>query len=158
VVLRALYHVLITGGDVSPGPSRTEFEVNPLDGGKELAGAIIGVVDDDEGIRVAVDGLLRSAGFRVVTFSSAKALLDSVHLHMLACLILDLHIPDMDALSLQRRLADDGCQIPIIILTAHGDSETRAQAVNEGAVAFLTKPFDGELLLAAATRAVARIT
>src|SRR3546814_3841271 len=79
---------------MSPGPSRTEFEVNPLDGAKELAGAIIGVVDDDEGIRVAVDGLLRSAGFRVVTFSSARALLDSEHLHMLACLILDLHLPD----------------------------------------------------------------
>src|SRR3546814_13558020 len=76
---------------------------------------------------------------------------------MLACLILDLHIPDMDALSLQRRLADDGCQIPIILLTAHGDSETRAQAVNEGAVAFLTKPSDGALPLAAATSAVARI-
>src|SRR3546814_3048066 len=89
---------------MSPGPSRTEFEVNPLDGAKELAGAIIGVVDDDEGIRVAVDGLLRSAGFRVVTFSSARALLDSEHLHMLACLILDLHLPDMNALNLQRRL------------------------------------------------------
>lgn len=132
--------------------------MNPLDGAKELAGAIIGVVDDDEGICVAVDGLLRSAGFRVVTFSSAKALLNSKYLHMLACLILDLRMPDMDGSSLQRRLADDGCQIPIIILTAQDDSETRARAVNEGAVAFLTKPFDGELLLAAVTRAVARIT
>jgi FixJ family two-component response regulator len=123
-----------------------------------VAGAIIGVVDDDEGIRVALDELLQSAGFRVVTFSSAKALLSSMCLHKLACLILDLHMPGMDGLSLQRHLADAGYRIPIVVLTAHGDGETRARAVDEGAVAFLTKPLDSELILAAVTRAVESIT
>jgi FixJ family two-component response regulator len=99
---------------------------------KKVAGVTIGVVDDDEGIRVALDGLLQSAGFRVVTFSSAKALLSSMCLHALACLILDLHMPGMDGLSLQRQLVDAGYRIPIIILTAHGDSETRAQVLDDG--------------------------
>src|SRR3546814_2166922 len=67
---------------------------------------------------------------------------------MLACLILDLHMSGMDGLRLQRHLADAGYRVPIIVLTADGDSETRARAMNEGAVAFLTKPFDSDLLLA----------
>jgi FixJ family two-component response regulator len=99
---------------------------------------LIGIVDDDEGIRLALDGLLRAAGFRVVPFPSAEALLSSTDPQTLACLILDLHMPGMDGLSLQRRLADDGCHIPIIVLTAHGDGEARARAMDAGAVAFLT--------------------
>jgi FixJ family two-component response regulator len=64
----------------------------------------------------------------------------------------------MDGLSLQRHMADAGYRIPIVVLTAHGDGETRARAVDEGAVAFLTKPLDSELILAAVTRAVESIT
>lgn len=124
----------------------------------KVAVDVIGIVDDDQGIRLALDGLLRSAGFQVVTFPSAAALLSSTCLHMLACLVLDLHMPGMDGLGLQRRLADEGYHIPIIVLTAHGDGETRARAMDEGAVAFLTKPVDGGLLLAEVTRAVTRIT
>ncbi|WP_340115582.1 response regulator [Pelagibius sp. 7325] len=119
-----------------------------------MAAAIIGVVDDDKGIRAALDDLLQSAGFRVVTFSSAKALLSSVCLPMLACLILDLHMPGMDGLTLQRHLADAGFRVPIIVLTALGDSEIQARALDQGAVAFLTKPIDSELILAAVTRAI----
>lgn len=119
---------------------------------------VIGIVDDDEGIRLALDGLLRSAGFRVVTFPSAEALLSSTYLQSLTCLTLDLHLPGMDGLSLQRRLADDGRHIPIIVLTARGDAEARARAMDGGAVAFLTKPVDGSLLLAEVTRAVTRIS
>jgi FixJ family two-component response regulator len=119
---------------------------------------LIGVVDDDASIRGALDGLLRSAGFRVVTFPSAEALLVSTHLQTLACLILDLQMPGIDGLSLQRRLADEGYRIPIIVLTAHGKSETRTRAVDAGAMAFLTKPFDSGLLLAEVTRAVTRVT
>ena len=119
---------------------------------------VIAVVDDDEGSRVALDALLRSAGFRVVTFPSAATLLSSTSLPMIACLVLDLQMPGMDGLSLQRRLAHDGRHIPIIVLTAHGDGNVRTQAMDQGAVAFLTKPFDGGLLLSEVTRALTRIT
>ena len=117
---------------------------------------VIGIVDDDEGVRVALDGLFRSAGFRVVMFPSAEALISSTCLQIITCLVLDLHLPGMDGLSLQRRLADDGRTTPIIVLTAHGDAEARARAMDEGAVAFLTKPFDGDLLLAEVARALSR--
>lgn len=119
---------------------------------------LIGIVDDDAGIRRALDGLLRSAGFRVVTFPSAEALLGSTSSETIACLVLDLQLPGMGGLSLQRRLAKDGHHIPIIVLTAHGDSEARTRAMHEGAVAFLTKPFDSGVLLAELTRALRRIT
>ena len=121
------------------------------------AAHVIGIVDDEEGVRAALDGLLRSAGFRVVMFSSAEALLSSPCLRTIACLVLDLHMPGMDGLSLQRRLAEDGRHVPIIVLTAHGDAQARVRAIDEGAVAFLTKPFDGDLLLAEVTRALSRI-
>src|SRR3546814_20466308 len=74
----------------------------------QVAGATIGVVEDDYDIRASLDGLLQSAGFRVVTFASATALLSSIYLPMLACLILDLHMSGMDGLRLQRHLADAG--------------------------------------------------
>jgi FixJ family two-component response regulator len=119
---------------------------------------LIGIVDDDAGIRRALDGLLRSAGFRVATFPSAEALLGSTCPETIACLILDLQLPGMGGLSLQRRLANDGRHIPTIVLTAHGDSEACARAMDGGAVAFLTKPFDGGLLLAEVTRALTRVT
>jgi FixJ family two-component response regulator len=122
----------------------------------KVAADVIGIVDDDEGVRVALDGLFRSAGFRVVMFPSAEALLSSTCLQIITCLVLDLHLPGMDGLSLQSRLADDGRTTPIIVLTAHGDAEARARALDEGAVAFLTKPFDGDLLLAEVARALSR--
>jgi len=90
-------------------------------------------------------------------FRSAEELLGSTCLETIACLILDLHLPGMDGLSLQRRLADDGRKIPIIVLTAHGDGAARARAMNEGAVAFLMKPLDAGLLLAEVTRALKRM-
>jgi FixJ family two-component response regulator len=122
-----------------------------------VAADIIGIVEDDAGLRVALDGLFRSVGFRVLMFGSAEALLSSTCLQIITCLVLDLHLPGMDGRSLQHRLADDGHTTPIIVLTAHGDAEARAQAMEEGAVAFLTKPFDGDLLLAEVARALSRI-
>src|SRR3546814_688391 len=80
--------------------------------------------------------------------ASATALLSSIYLPMLACLILDLHMSGMDGMRLQRHLADAGYRVPIIVLTADGDSETRARAMNEREVAFLTKSFARDLLLA----------
>jgi FixJ family two-component response regulator len=116
--------------------------------------SVVGIVDDDEGIRQALDGLLRSAGFQVMTFASAEAFLSSTHLQLTACLILDLRMPGMDGLKLQRRLATTGHRIPIIVLTAHGDDEARARAMGAGAIAFLTKPFDGDALLVTVTQAL----
>lgn len=124
----------------------------------QAATDIIAIVDDDKGIRVALDGLLRSGGFRVVTFPSAEAFLSSTSLASVACLILDLHMPGLDGLGLQRRLADDGRRIPIIILTAHGGDDVRARALSKGAAAFLTKPVDGGLLLSEVARALRHIT
>ena len=123
----------------------------------KVSADVIGIVDDDEGIRVALDALFRSAAFRVVTFPSAEALLSSTSLQIITCLVLDLHLPGMSGLHLQRRLADDGRTTPIIVLTAHGDEAARARAMDEGAVAFLTKPFNGDLLLAEVARALSQI-
>lgn len=114
----------------------------------------VGIVEDDEGVRVAVDGLLRSMGLRVAMFPSAEALLSSPRLDVIDCLLLDLHLPGMDGLTLQRRLTDDGRRTPIIILTAHDDAAARASAFDEGAIAFLTKPIEDGLLLAEITRAL----
>ena len=115
---------------------------------------VIGIVDDDEGVCVALDALFRAAGFRVVMFRSAEALLSSTCLQIISCLVLDVHLPGMDGLSLQRRLTDEGRTTPIIVLTAHPDEEIRARAMDQGAGAFLTKPLEGDLLLAEVTRAL----
>jgi FixJ family two-component response regulator len=118
---------------------------------------VIGIVDDDEGVCVGLDALFRAAGFRVAMFPSAEALLSSTCLQIISCLVLDVHLPGMDGLSLQRRLAGDGRTTPIIVLTAHPDAEIRAQAMDQGAVAFLTKPFKGDVLLAEVARALLQI-
>ena len=110
--------------------------------------SLISVVDDDESVRQALDGLLRSAGLRVAAFASAEAFLGSKELQSTGCLILDLRMPGMDGRELQQRLLDDGHRIPTIIVTAHGDDTSRAWALGAGAVAFMSKPFDGDALLA----------
>ena len=110
--------------------------------------SLISVVDDDESVRQALDGLLRSAGLRVAAFASAETYLGSKELQSTECLILDLRMPGMDGRELQQRLLDDGHRIPTIIVTAHGDETSRAWALGAGAVAFMSKPFDGDALLA----------
>lgn len=117
---------------------------------------VIGIVDDDEGVCAALDALFRAGGFGVVMFPSAEALLSSTCLQIISCLVLDVHLPGMDGLSLQRRLADNSCMTPIIVLTAHPDAEMRARAMAQGAVAFLTKPFEGDLLLAEVARGLSQ--
>lgn len=117
-------------------------------------GPVISIVDDDESVRQALEGLLRSVGLEVAAFASAGEFLRSHHLRTTGCLILDLRMPSMGGLELQQRLAGDGHRIPIIILTAHGDEEARVQASRTGAVAFLRKPFDPEALLSAVEAAL----
>ena len=109
--------------------------------------ALISIVDDDESIREAIQSLLRSVGFRAKTFASAEQFLQSDQIENTACLILDVRMPGMSGLELQRRLMATQCRIPIVFVTAHGDEEARTRALQEGAVEFLLKPFSEEALL-----------
>lgn len=107
------------------------------------------VIDDDESYRVAVQRLLKSAGLSVHSFGSAEAFLNSGQQRETGCLIADIRMPGMSGLELQSKLNSDHCPIPTIFITAHGDEKMRMQAMRGGAVKFLTKPFDGEILLEA---------
>ncbi|HTJ28286.1 MAG TPA: response regulator [Candidatus Limnocylindria bacterium] len=115
----------------------------------------IAVVDDDEDVRKAVHGVLRSAGFLPRAFASAEDFLHSGQRSQTACLIADVEMPGMSGLQLQARLAEDGLRIPIIFITAYPDARTRSRAMNAGAVDFLEKPFDNDILLARITSVLA---
>jgi FixJ family two-component response regulator len=109
--------------------------------------ALISIVDDDESIREALQSLLRSVGFRAKTFASAEQFLQFDQIETTACLILDVRMPGMSGLELQRRLMATQYRIPIVFVTAHGDEEVRSRALQAGAVEFLLKPFSEEALL-----------
>lgn len=117
---------------------------------------VVWIVDDDESIRWAVDGLLRSVGLRTHACASVEEFLQSAILETTGCLVLDVRMSGMGGLALQHWLAGGGYRIPIIILTAHGDGETRRRALEAGALAFLPKPFDEEVLLATVSTALAK--
>jgi FixJ family two-component response regulator len=108
---------------------------------------LVAIVDDDDSMRGAVHGLLKAVGLPSVTFASAEEFLKSGQQHQTACLIADIRMPGMSGLELQAQLNADRCRIPTIFITAHGDSKMRLQALREGAVEFLSKPFDDEALL-----------
>ena len=116
--------------------------------------SLIAVVDDDEAIREATESLIRSVGFRAAVFASAEDFLRSSQLQDIACVIVDVRMPGMSGLELQRQLATAHYAIPIIFITAHGDAEARAQALRAGAVDFLDKPFSDEVLLQAVQAAL----
>ncbi len=107
----------------------------------------IAIVDDDEDVRTAVHALLKSAGLLPRSFASAEEFLGSGQRSETACLIADIEMPGMNGLELQARLAEDGCRIPIIFITAYGDTRTRMHAMNAGALDFLEKPFDDNVLI-----------
>jgi FixJ family two-component response regulator len=109
----------------------------------------ISVVDDDDSVRESLGGLIRSVGFGVMVFASAEEFLTSDRLRDTDCLILDVRMPGMNGLELQRRLATNHFAIPIIFITAHGDEEARVRALNGGGVEYLLKPFSEEALLSA---------
>jgi len=110
---------------------------------------LISIVDDDDSLRNSLDNLIRSVGFRAQGFPSAEALLSSNQLHDTACLILDVRLPGMNGLELQRRIAAANWRIPIIFITSHADGDARARALEAGAVDYLYKPFREEELLKA---------
>ena len=111
-------------------------------------------MDDDESLRRSLRNLLGSVGFHVESFASAEAFLQSVHHAQTGCLILDLRLTGMSGLDLLRHLSGTGLRIPTIILTAHGDEEARQRSLQAGAVAFLTKPFNGNALIDAVRTAL----
>ena len=118
--------------------------------------AIVFVVDDDPSIRDALQSLIRSVGLRVQTFGSAQEFLDRQLPDAPACLVLDVRLPGLSGLDLQRDLAEAGIQLPIVFITGHGDIPMSVQAMKAGAVEFLTKPFHSQVLLDAIQQAIAR--
>jgi FixJ family two-component response regulator len=109
------------------------------------------VIDDDANVRASIQGLLKAVGLRSAPFGTAEEFLRSfLHEHRhdgSGCLILDVSLPGVSGIELQRKLADAGVRIPIIFLTGHGDIPMTVKAIQSGAVEFLTKPFDDEALL-----------
>ena len=118
-------------------------------------GALVYVVDDDPSAREGVAGLIRSAGLKARTFTSAQEFLATPRPEIPSCLVLDVNLPGLSGLDLQQELAKSGDQIPIIFLTGHGDIPMTVRAVKAGAVDFLTKPFDDEDLLSAIRQCIA---
>jgi FixJ family two-component response regulator len=108
---------------------------------------LIAIVDDDDLVRNAVQGLLKSVGLPARAFASAEEFLLSGQQRQTACLIADIRMPGMSGLELQAKLNAERCKIPTIFITAHGDVKMRMQALRAGAVEFLAKPFDDEVLL-----------
>jgi FixJ family two-component response regulator len=111
------------------------------------AAPLISIVDDDDSLRNSLNNLIRSVGFRAQGFSSAESFLNSNQLRDTACLILDVRMPGMSGLDLQRQLVATDCGIPIVFITSHGDDNARTRALEAGAVDFLYKPFREEALL-----------
>ena len=114
------------------------------------------VVDDDESARTGLGRLLRSVGFRVTTFVSAQEFLDHGQVENGALLVLDVRMPGISGLELQKRLSARGSRLPIIFLTAFEDPQARSEALKAGSIAFLQKPVDEETLLEAIKRASQR--
>jgi len=110
---------------------------------------LIAIVDDDDSLRNSLDNLLRSVGFRAQGFSSAEAFLHANQAPDTACLILDVRLPGMNGLDLQRQMGAANCRIPIIFVTAYADDDVRVRALEAGAVDFLSKPCREEDLLQA---------
>ena len=115
---------------------------------------VVFIVDDDPSMRPAMDSLIRSVGLRVQSFGSAKEFLDCKRPDAPACLVLDVRLPGLSGLDLQRELAAAHITIPIIFITGHGDVPMSVQAMKAGAVEFLTKPFRDQQLLDAVQLAI----
>jgi FixJ family two-component response regulator len=116
---------------------------------------IVHVVDDDADARKATARLLATAGFEARTYDTARGFLDTIDMEAPGCIVLDLRLPDQSGLELQAALAARGISLPIVFVTGHGAIPDSVRAIQGGAVDFLTKPVDGNILLAAVERALA---
>jgi FixJ family two-component response regulator len=130
------------------------FEVTVLPMSQTLP--IVFVVDDDISVRESLELLLRHEGLGVETFVSAQEFLDRPCATVPNCLVLDLSLPGLNGLELQKRVATERHEMPIIFITGHGDIPTTVQAMKAGAVEFLTKPFGDEVLLNAVRNSLER--
>jgi len=108
---------------------------------------IIAIVDDDEPLREALGSVMKAAGFTTNTFATAEEFLESATRRETACLILDVRLPGMSGIELQKRLADADSTVPIIFVTAHGDASLRDLVMRSGAAGFLNKPVRSDALL-----------
>ena len=115
---------------------------------------VVYVVDDDPFVREALERLLRSAGYKAVTFQSALEFLDFNHPDTPGCVILDIKMPELSGLDLQDRLTETGISFPIIFITGHGTVPTSVRALKAGAMDFLQKPFEERALLDAVSRGI----
>jgi FixJ family two-component response regulator len=116
---------------------------------------LIAVVDDEESMRKALERLLRSAGFTAETFASGVQFLEFLRTRAPACVVLDLHMPGVSGFEVQAELARAGAGVPVIIITGYDTPEARMRAIGQGAVAYLRKPVEDVLLLAAINSAIA---
>jgi len=121
---------------------------------KPAAVPTVFIIDDDRGMRQAIEDLVESVGLRAETFASGEEFLSRRHTSGPSCLVLDVRLPQMSGLDFQRRLTETGMQIPIIFVTAHGDIPMSVRALKSGAVDFLTKPFRDQDLLDAIQQAL----
>ena len=121
---------------------------------KSLHPPLVSIVDDDVSVRRSTQRLLHSAGLRAEAFASAEEFLMSGRAEETACLVLDLRMPGMNGLQLQRRLAEDSNPVPIVFVTAHSSPEEERQALQAGARQFLQKPISKEVLLLAIRNAL----
>jgi len=115
--------------------------------GSKQSSKLIAIVDDDKSVQSALQDLVESEGLSTLCFGSAEQFLDSGAQRNAACLIADIRMPGISGLELQAKLKADRCRIPIIFITAHGDAKMQTQALREGALKFLAKPFDNTVLL-----------
>jgi FixJ family two-component response regulator len=118
--------------------------------------AVVFVVDDDVSMREALESLVRSAGFEVETFASAQDFLDHRKADVPSCLVLDVRLPGLSGLDLQKRILEANREIPIVFITGHSDVPTSVRAMKAGAVEFLIKPFSNQDLLDAIQQAIRR--
>jgi FixJ family two-component response regulator len=117
---------------------------------------LIAIVDDDESVLRSLQDLIESDGLTALCFGSSEQFLDSEARNKAACLIADIRMPGMSGLELQERLKAERCGIPIIFVTAHGDAKMKIRALRDGALGFLSKPFDDAVLLEIVHTAVKR--
>lgn len=118
---------------------------------------VIHLVDDEEAIRKSVSFMLRTSGYAIQSYASGVDFLKRARAAEIGCVLLDVRMPDMDGLQVQAAMAERGINMPVVVLTGHGDVSIAVQAMKAGAVDFLEKPFEKALLLDAISRSFARI-
>jgi FixJ family two-component response regulator len=117
---------------------------------------LIAVVDDEASVRVALQRLIRAAGLNVKTFPSGIEVLEFMQSQQPDCIVLDLHMPNVNGFEVQRRMAECGMHVPVVVITGHDSPESNARALAGGAEAYLLKPVDDQMLLDAIAAAMER--